>query len=199
MASGEWTTGGRMATIAGQVRGAGEPVEVAEAEEHDAVGGHAEHDVLDGRLHLALLALALAAHGHEQVERERGQLEGDDERDDVDAAHEHDEPGDAQGQEEVVLGLDLAADVGELAAEQQDAGEAEGEDELEELGELVDAVGAAEEVGVLSQRQTRPRRWWRTRRAGRRSGRAFAATRRGRPRRGRARRRAAPAPGETGG
>ncbi len=55
----------------------------------------------------------------------------------------------------MVLGLDRAADVGELAVEEQDAGKTEGKDELEELGKLVDAVGAAEEVGVLSQRQRR--------------------------------------------
>ena len=131
-----------------QVQGAGEAEEVAQAEEHDPVGRHAEHDVLDGRFHLAPLARALTAHRHEQVEREGRQLQGDDQRDDVDAAHQHDEPGDAQGDEEVVLGFDLVADVGEVAAQENDTSETGGKHEFEPLGERVDAVGAAEEIGL---------------------------------------------------
>ena len=70
---------------------AGQAEEVAHAEEHDAVGGDAEHDVLDGGLHLAALAFALAAHGHHEVEREGGDFEGDDQGDDIHAAHQHDQ------------------------------------------------------------------------------------------------------------
>ncbi len=51
----------------------------------------------------------------------------------------------------MVLRFDLAADVGEGAAQQHDARETAGEDQLEQLRELVDPVGAAEEFGVLAE------------------------------------------------
>ncbi len=136
---------------AGQRGRAGEAVEIAQAEEHDAVGGDAEHHVLDGRLHLEAEARALAAHRHHQVERERRELQGDDHRKRIDAAHEGDEADGAECQEEEVLGLDAGADVGEIGAEQRDSDEAAEEHDLQQLGKRIDAVGAVEEHGVLAE------------------------------------------------
>ena len=70
------------------------------------------------------LAFALAAHGDHQVERERGDFERDDQGDEVDAAHQHHQPGHAEGQEQVILGLHVLADVRQVAAQQQDEREA---------------------------------------------------------------------------
>src|SRR5208283_1499234 len=111
----------------------------------------AEHDVFDGGFHLALLPLAFPAHGYEEIERESRDFQGDNEGDDIDATHEHGEPGHAQGHEEEVFGLNVLADVLEVAAEEEDEREAATEDQLQDLGELVHAVGAAEEGCVLSQ------------------------------------------------
>ena len=57
---------------------AGESVEVTHPEEHHPGRHNAEDDVLDGRFHLDALARALAAHRHQEIERERRQFEADD-------------------------------------------------------------------------------------------------------------------------
>ena len=136
-----------------QVRRAGEPEEVAQAEEHDSVRGHAKHDVFDGRFHLAALAPSLAAHGNEQVEGKRRQFKGHDERYHVDAADQHHQPGRAQRDKQKVLGLDLVPYVGEIPGQKHDCRKAAGEGELQQLGEGVDPVRPAEEVRPRAQRK----------------------------------------------
>ena len=135
----------------GQRGGAGQAEEVAQAEEHQAVGGDAEHDVFDRGFHLALLPLPLAPHGHHEVEGESGDFQGDDERDDVHATHEQSEADDAQGEKEEVFGFNVVADVLEVSAQKEHECVAASEDQLEGLGELVHAVCAAKEGGFLPQ------------------------------------------------
>ena len=95
----------------GERSGAGQAVEVAQAEEHDPVRGDAKHEILDGRFHLVALAVALAAHRHQQIEGKGGRFQGHDQGDELDAADEHEQPGDVQRQEELIFRLHVLADV----------------------------------------------------------------------------------------
>jgi alpha/beta superfamily hydrolase len=65
------------------------------------------------------LAVALAAHGNHQVEREGRKLEGDDERENLDAADQHGKAEHAERQEKIVLRFGFLADVGQFAAEEK--------------------------------------------------------------------------------
>jgi hypothetical protein len=97
---------------------------------------------------------ALAAHRDHQVEREGGQLEGDDQGDDVDAAHQHHEAGGAQRRGRGNTPAGSRADVRQAAAEtaRWQTGSRADRHDLEQLGEGVDPVGAGRgQVGVLAQ------------------------------------------------
>ena len=100
-----------------QVSGSGQPEQIAHPEEHDAVGGHAEHHVLDGRLHLAALFGSFPAQRHHEIQRERRKFEDDHQGDEFDATDQQHQPGDVDVHQEVILGLRVGPDIGQIAAE----------------------------------------------------------------------------------
>ena len=67
-----------------QIGGAGQAEEIAHAKEHEAGGHDPEQDVLDAGFHLDAHALGIAAHGHEEVEGKGGELQGDENGDQLD-------------------------------------------------------------------------------------------------------------------
>jgi hypothetical protein len=51
-----------------KIGGAGQPEQIAHAEQHDAGSHDAVEDILDGRLHLDPQPAAVIAHRHQQIE-----------------------------------------------------------------------------------------------------------------------------------
>ena len=133
-----------------QVGGVAEAEQVAHPVEHDAGGDDAEQEILDGGFHVGTVHVRVAERD-DHINGKGGDLQAHDYGQQFIGAAEQDQTEGADGQEQVVFRPQFRLHPPQSRPNAQHQEQAEGDYDLEQLGERVHPVGVEKQGPLLAE------------------------------------------------
>jgi len=127
---------------------AGQTKQIAHAVEHESGRHDPKKDILHAGFHLHPNAGAIIAHRHEEIEGKRGELQGNEDGQQLHRTDQHHQAENAEEKKQVIFRADTRADTLEVLTKDEEQGQGKADHYLEKLGILINFIHAVKQSAL---------------------------------------------------